>query len=174
MVKNLPAMQEMWVQYLSEEDPLGKGMATYFSILAWRIPWTEEPDSLQSIGSQRHDWEINIFQMLLEMKWHAHSNDFINKRLNHSWNKNSVLVLRLSSDSQLSLPLFCSALCAEGLSHTLFFPDSFVNCCFAGCGQWEMLNRGWERKREGRSFLPLCLEDHLWQHIYFLLDSSCN
>ena len=56
-VKNLPAMQETWVQSLGQEDPLEKGMATHSSILAWRIPWTEEPDGLQSMGSQRvgHD-----------------------------------------------------------------------------------------------------------------------
>ena len=50
MVKNLPAMQEMQVQSLGWEDPLEKGMATHSSMLAWRIPWTEEPDRLQSIG----------------------------------------------------------------------------------------------------------------------------
>ena len=57
MVKNLSAMQETWVQSLGQEDPLEKGMATHSSILAWRIPWTEEPGRLQSIGSQRvgHD-----------------------------------------------------------------------------------------------------------------------
>ena len=43
MVKNLPAMQETWVQSLGWEDPLEEGMTTYCSILAWRIPWTEEP-----------------------------------------------------------------------------------------------------------------------------------
>ena len=52
-VKNLPAMQETWVQSSSWEDPLEKGMATYSSILVWRIPWTEEPGRLQSMGSQR-------------------------------------------------------------------------------------------------------------------------
>ena len=57
LVKNLSAMQETWVQSLSQEDPLEKGMATHSSILAWSIPWTEEPGRLQSIGSQRvgHD-----------------------------------------------------------------------------------------------------------------------
>ena len=57
MVKNLPAMQETWVQSLGWEDPLEKEVATHSSILAWRIPWTEEPDRLQSLGSQRirHD-----------------------------------------------------------------------------------------------------------------------
>ena len=53
MVKNLPAMQETWVQSLDREDPLEKGESTYSSILAWRIPWTEEPGGLQSMGSQR-------------------------------------------------------------------------------------------------------------------------
>ena len=52
-VKNLPAVQEAWVQSLGQEDPLEKGMATHSSILAWRISWTEEPSGLQSIASQR-------------------------------------------------------------------------------------------------------------------------
>ena len=52
MVKNLPTMQETWVRSLGWEDPLEKGMATHPSILAWRIPWTEEPGRLQSMGSQ--------------------------------------------------------------------------------------------------------------------------
>ena len=51
MVKNLPAMQETWVPSLGQEDPLEKRMATHSSILAWRIPWTEEQGRLQSIGS---------------------------------------------------------------------------------------------------------------------------
>ena len=49
-VKNLPAMQETWVRSLSQEDPLEKEMETHSSILAWRIPWTEEFDRLQSMG----------------------------------------------------------------------------------------------------------------------------
>ena len=53
MVKNLPAKQESQVQSLGRQDPLEKGMATYSSILAWRIPWTEELGRLQSVGSQR-------------------------------------------------------------------------------------------------------------------------
>ena len=57
LVKHLPAMQETWVQSLGWEDPLEKGMATPSSILAWRIPWTEEPGRLPSMGLQRvrHD-----------------------------------------------------------------------------------------------------------------------
>ena len=52
MVKHLPTMQETWVRSLGREDPLEKEMATHFSILAWRIPWTEEPGRLQFMGSQ--------------------------------------------------------------------------------------------------------------------------
>ena len=54
-VKNLPAMQKTRVQFLGQEDPLEKEMATHSSILAWRIPWTEEPSRLQSMGSQELD-----------------------------------------------------------------------------------------------------------------------
>ena len=56
-VKHLPAMQETWVQSLGLEDPLEKEMETHSSILAWRIPWMEEPGGIQSTGSQRvgHD-----------------------------------------------------------------------------------------------------------------------
>ena len=56
-LKNLPAMRETWVRFLGWEDPLEKEMATHSSILAWRIPWMEEPDGLQSMGLQRvgHD-----------------------------------------------------------------------------------------------------------------------
>ena len=50
MVKRLPAMQETWVQSLGREDPLEKEMATHSSILAWKIPWTEETGGLQSMG----------------------------------------------------------------------------------------------------------------------------
>ena len=60
-VKCLPAVQETGVQSLCQEDPLEKKMATHSSILAWKIPWTEEPDRLQSMGSQRvlHNWATN-------------------------------------------------------------------------------------------------------------------
>ena len=56
-VKNPPTMQDTWVQSLGQEDPLEEGIATHSSILAWRIPWTEKPSGLQSMGLQRvrHD-----------------------------------------------------------------------------------------------------------------------
>ena len=53
MVNNLLAMQESWVQSLGQEDSLEKGVATHFSILAWRIPWTEQPGGLQSLEPER-------------------------------------------------------------------------------------------------------------------------
>ena len=52
-VKNLAEMRQTWVPSLGQDDPLEKGMATYYSIVAWKIPWTEEPGGLQSMGSQR-------------------------------------------------------------------------------------------------------------------------
>ena len=65
-VKNPPAMQETWVWSLGQEDPLEKGMATLSSILAWRIPWIEEPGRLQATGLQRvgHYWMANTFTFI--------------------------------------------------------------------------------------------------------------
>ena len=61
-VKRPPTMWETWVQFLGQEDPLEKEMTTHSSILAWRIPWTEEPGRLQSTGSLRvgHDWVTSL------------------------------------------------------------------------------------------------------------------
>ena len=57
MIKNLPPKQETWVPFLGQKDPLEKAVATHSSILAWRIPCTDKPGGLQSVGSQRikHD-----------------------------------------------------------------------------------------------------------------------
>ena len=66
MVKCLPTMQETWVQPLGQEDPLEKKMATHSSILAWKIPWTEEPGRLHSKGSQREQLRTSLhFNCLL-------------------------------------------------------------------------------------------------------------
>ena len=58
-VKNLLAMQETWVQALGREDPLEKEMTTHSSILAWKIPWTEEPGRLQSMGLQKSQTQLS-------------------------------------------------------------------------------------------------------------------
>ena len=70
MVKNLPAMQESRVHSLGQEDPLEKGMATHSSILAWRIPWSEEPCGLQSMGLQRvrQNWAANMYYPSFSIK----------------------------------------------------------------------------------------------------------
>ena len=68
-VKNLPAMREIWVQSLGQEDPLEKGMATHSNILAWRIPRTEEPSGLQFIGLQKVDMTE---QLTLSPWFHFH------------------------------------------------------------------------------------------------------
>ena len=64
MVKNLPALWEIWVGSLGWEDPLEKGTATHSNILAWRIPWTEEPGRLQSMGLQRVRWDFRVFFLI--------------------------------------------------------------------------------------------------------------
>ena len=70
MIKNLPAKQETQVQSLGWEDSLEKGMETHYSILVWQIPWTEEPDGLQSMALERvrHDWVTDTFTLL---RWYS-------------------------------------------------------------------------------------------------------
>ena len=73
MLKNLPAMQETQVWSLGQKDPLQKGMATHSGILAWRIPWTEEPRGLQSTGSQSRtgpiDYHDSSLPRLISFVW---------------------------------------------------------------------------------------------------------
>ena len=73
MVKCLPTMQESQVRYLGRKDPLEKEMATHSSILAWKIPWTEEIDWLLSLGLQRvrHNWVTSLSTSLLGTYWHG-------------------------------------------------------------------------------------------------------
>ena len=67
MVKNLPEMQEVWVRFLGQEDPLVKGMATHSNTFAWRISWTEEPGGLQFMGIDKC---INSIQLKISGLWH--------------------------------------------------------------------------------------------------------
>ena len=68
-LKRLPAMWETWVRSLGQEDPLEKEMATHSSILAWTIPWTEEPGGLQSTGSQRvgHHFTFTFYVHMVQV-----------------------------------------------------------------------------------------------------------
>ena len=78
MVKGLPAMQQTWVPSLDWDDPLEKAMATHFSILAWRIPWTEYPGGLQSMGLQRvrYSWVTNT-DTYTYTHTHTHTHDWV-------------------------------------------------------------------------------------------------
>ena len=71
MVKKLPAMQETWVQSLSQEDPLEKEMANHSSILAWRIPWIKEPGGLQSMDHKESDTteRLTLYGMRRQSGW---------------------------------------------------------------------------------------------------------
>ena len=68
-IKHLPAVQENWVRSLGWEDPLEKERAIHSSTIAWKIPWTEEPGGLQSMGSQRvgHDWATSLSLLLYSL-----------------------------------------------------------------------------------------------------------
>ena len=81
-VQNLSAMQETQVWSLGGEDPIEKGMATHSSIIAWRIPWTEESDRLQSMGLQRvrHNWETNSFTFCIIMCQNIWQNNIHTKK----------------------------------------------------------------------------------------------
>ena len=74
-VKNLPAVRETWVQSLGWEDPLEEGKAIHSSILAWRVPWTEEPGRLQFMGSQRVDHDLATFTSLPLFLWISYDQD---------------------------------------------------------------------------------------------------
>ena len=98
MVKNLPPMQEMqetWDRSLGGEDPLEKGMATNSSILAWRIPWTEEPSGLQSMESQRvrHNWAC------AHARTHTHTHT----------SKNDICEILISVSASGAVPIYRTA-----------------------------------------------------------------
>ena len=72
MLKNLRTMWETWVRFLGWEDLLENGKATHSSILAWRIPWAEEPGGLQSWGCKESDMTESLTLLLFKYKWHLH------------------------------------------------------------------------------------------------------
>ena len=94
-VKNPPSVQGTWVQFLGREDLVEKGMATHCSILAWRIPWTEEPSGLQSVGSQRvrPDWATFTVRLyffyFLKLCMCVHICMYICKVSLHTWYKDT-------------------------------------------------------------------------------------
>ena len=75
-LKRLPAMRETWVRSLGREDPLEKEMATHSSILAWRIPWMEEPGGLYPTGSQRVGYDLATSLLLLLLQLSSFCNTF--------------------------------------------------------------------------------------------------
>ena len=106
VVKNLPTMQETQVWSLGQENPLEKGMATHSNILAWRIPWTEEPGGLQSTGSQRvgHNWAINTHT-------HRNTKDFWVFILYPANLQNSLMSSSSSEDFWNLLDFLCRVPC---------------------------------------------------------------
>ena len=123
MVKNLPAMQQTWVQSLGQKDPLEKGITTHSNILAWRIPWTEEPGRPQSMELQRmgHKWATHTHTLTEQLTLHTHV-----YRNTHTHNHTT------SPSSQwncLTLPK-CFILFLSLVSHTLFVLHEKVSPLF--------------------------------------------
>ena len=87
MVKNLPAMQETQVWSLDQEDPLEKGMGTHSSILTWRIPWTEEPGKLQSMGSKNSDTteQLTLSITYLQKSWKISNKVTYSSTMHHKY-----------------------------------------------------------------------------------------
>ena len=141
MVSYQPAVQETQVHSLGWEDPLEKGMATHTNILAWRIPWTEESDQLQSMGLQRVgcNWMTNTFVRLGWASWVAERNS-LSMFQEMTWSHSGEPGEKWGSvaGSQQSLKT-ASAVVVE-------------KCCSQCPGQWTP-SKSWERKGSMHSFL---------------------
>ena len=130
MVKNLPVVQETWVWSLGQEDPLEKGMATHSSVVAWRIPWTEEPGGLHSRGSKaRLDWVTGTFTFTFRV--------IINRwKLSTAWTKTVFWLFYLSIVSFslcFCLP-FCSVVFFCFPFHVLCLCSRFIFCGYCEVG----------------------------------------
>ena len=127
-VKNQPAMQEpqeMWVWSLGGEDALEKGIATHSSILIWRIPWTEEPGRLQSIGAQR----VGLLKWL---SMHTHQRNLLETRPLEFARNPPLGVLRRAAHKKVSHQRHSAAKPPEGVSRGSCWP-----LCTAGCSVLE-------------------------------------
>ena len=106
MVKNLPAMQETQVRSLGWEDPLEKGMAIHSSILAWRIPWTEEPVGLQSMGSQSRTWLSDWHRY----RWNTSTGGYTEGEPQHSFKGKEAAVNVIREPGLLWLKIIMSSI----------------------------------------------------------------
>ena len=136
-VKNLPARQETLAQYLGQEDLLEKGMATHSSILAWRIPWTEEPGRLQPMRSQRvrHNWETKTYTFHREKRltfqdsnsWYGHNGMYTHPKKDcqsmlvdeQDWEKEVIQQLEHPNPRQRGLPWLTVASSIQALSRRM-------------------------------------------------------
>ena len=161
-VKIPPAVKETWVPSLGQEDPLEEGMATRSSILAWRIPWTEEPGGPQSIGLQRvgHDWvtkhrqpriglpycPVFMVQLFAQMSWKL--NPYI-KNWNTHVNDSFIFILVINFGC-IGSSLLCRLFCSCGVQA--------VQCGFSACGT-RASHRMWDLPRPGIELVTPALED---------------
>ena len=120
-LKHLPAMQETRVQSLGWEDPLEKEMATHSSVLAWRIPWREEPGRLQSTGSQRvgHDWATSL--LLSSMFQFFNINGHFQENIKTYWTEQSTI--------KIYHLVFCIS-SVQSLNHVWLFATPWTAACW--------------------------------------------
>ena len=140
-VKNLPAMQETWVQSLGQEDPLEKGMATHSSILSWRIPWTEGPGGLQSMQSQRvrHDsvtsTSLQWYYVIRSVLW-SYCASITTHSSFHLWNWSSISVLFsliFIFKTFIKYGKFVHYFFKYSMCFTVSFPSGTPNVCMLVC-----------------------------------------
>ena len=133
LVKKPPAMRETWVWPLGWEDPREKGKATHASILAWRIPWTEEPGGLQSMGLQRvrHDWATKHSTSYASTKFYKEKRDGDGHSLAHIWeHRVTSKWANISSVFSHFLFLSCSSIVHFSLLSSLPFSPGFQRRTF--------------------------------------------
>ena len=136
VVKNLPAMQEMWVQSLGPENPLGEKMATQLSILAWKIPWTKEPGRLQSKEPQRirHEWAGTHARNLALSSFFTFVSSFLLREMN-SW----FSLLRIRYIGAVWAPDFSGSVVGAVPQLTYLFTSSRMSLLMTrGHQKWNM------------------------------------
>ena len=143
-VKNWPAMQDTWFQPLGQEDPLERRMGSHSSILAWRIPWTEEPGGLQFISSQRvgHDWATFTHSWGTDLSSFFHHSNLLQMPEDHKmvnteffWWCSQLVINNFQWPAIMYLifkPLVSFAKLLEPPLHCIFTSSSWAKCIADG------------------------------------------
>ena len=173
MVKNPPSMQKTRIQSTGQEDPLKDEMATHSSILAWRIPWTEKPGELQSMGSQRVEHDLATKQLLFSSptKWNPLAQKHFWKIFWKRSSQRKSCLQKPTSGMHLfpggEGPLMACGLCALGLLHFYLQTSSSLPCHLVKRSLWSSERRAAksqqeELEREPERVSPKASRDSMW------------